>query len=189
MRQTGSTWCSSPTLLYLVSTQPYLLQSIQVLQTLIMVENLKDCNSSIFHWKWTLGKELHIWERETGKKGPEDECSPVYLYCWHQQSQSQKLQREKEREQTEMGEAPQGIELSDIPFKCTGIKPGVKPPLLFRLDATKQKAIWQTVRPLNTVCLLQLLYLHCLPRESGCNWRNAMWHYKTFHFPLNILSK
>lgn len=45
----------------------------------------------------------------------------------------------------EGGEAPQGIEPSDIPVKCTGIKPGVKPTILFRLDAAKQRAIWQNV--------------------------------------------
>lgn len=51
-------------------------------------------------------------------------------------------------------------------LQCAGIKPGVKPPLLFRLDATKQRAIWQTVRQLNTVYLLQLfcLYHLCLGR-------------------------
>lgn len=66
-----------------------------------------------------------------------------------------------------MGEAPHGTELSDIPVKCSGIKPGVKPPLLFRLDATKQRAIWLTVRQLNTVCLRQFFYLYCLSWESG----------------------
>lgn len=50
-----------------------------------------------------------------------------------------------------MGEVSQGIELSDIPGKCAGIKPGVKPPLLFRLDATKERAVWQTSRLLNAM--------------------------------------
>lgn len=75
--------------------------------------------------------------------------------------------RESWREKTEMGEALQGIELSDIPVKCTGIKPGVKPPLLFRLDTTKHRAIWQTVRELKTVCLLWLSYLYCFSWESS----------------------
>lgn len=45
-----------------------------------------------------------------------------------------------------MGEAELGIELSDIPLKYTGIKPGVRPPFLFRLDATKQRASWHSIR-------------------------------------------
>lgn len=46
--------------------------------------------------------------------------------------------KEKARgKKTEMGAATQVIELSDIPVKYTGIKPGVRPPFLFRLDTTK----------------------------------------------------
>ena len=36
-----------------------------------------------------------------------------------------------------MGRAPQDTKVSGIPVKRAGIKPGVKPPLLFRLDATE----------------------------------------------------
>lgn len=39
-----------------------------------------------------------------------------------------------------------GIELSGIPVEYTGIKPGVRPPFLFRLDTTRRAAIWHSVR-------------------------------------------
>ncbi len=132
----------------------------------MMTENLSTITPVFFIR--TEHMEIKRGLNESTIMNPDAERLPAYIHCGHQQKkgfnsgQSLKLQAEKEREQTEMGEAPQGIELSDIPFKCTGIKPGVKPPLLFRLDATKQRAIWQTVRPLNTVCSPQLLYLHCL---------------------------
>lgn len=77
-----------------------------------------------------------------------------------------------------MGEAPQGIELSDIPVKYTGIKPGVRPPFLFRLDATKQRAIWHSVRQLNTVCM-QPTPTVCIGKAGLKLW-NIMWH-QSFH--------
>lgn len=84
-----------------------------------------------------------------------------------------------------MGEAPQCIELSDIPVKCTGIKPGVKPPLLLRLDATTQRAIWQTVRQHSLFAAVILPLLFVLGKWC-CNWRNIMWQYKTPNFSLNF---
>lgn len=63
------------------------------------------------------------------------------------------MKKRKLNRKKEMGEAPHGIKLYDIPVKYTGIKPGVRLPFLFRLDATKERAIWHSVRQLNTVCM------------------------------------
>lgn len=57
-----STWCSSLTLLYLVSTLSYLWQSTEIRRILMMVENLKDLRAGILYWKDITN--VGLWERE-----------------------------------------------------------------------------------------------------------------------------
>lgn len=129
-----------------------------------MVETLKDRKASVCIVNEHLKRHCKfVYERQKEEgacRGPPHCSQMVSIYPFahsadtkkkkkktFSSAQSLKLQTgESWSEKTEMGEAPRGIELFDIPVKCTGIKPGVKPPLLFRLEATKQRAIWQTVR-------------------------------------------
>lgn len=76
--------------------------------------------------------------------------------------------------------APWGIKLTFL--LCTGIKPGVKPPLLlFRPDSMKQRTIWHTVRqPATTTCLQKPFHLSISVVFLEM-WVHVGEYWKTYH--------
>lgn len=170
IKQMQSTWCSSLTLLYLVSTQSYLWQSTKIRQIAVMVKNLKDREAGIFIRKEHLERH-YIFEcermREKGAcmsqpswwshAGPQRVSILLFVHSFpdtskkHFNSAHAKLQyfqiKQKAGERKKKWERLyMALNYLTFQLNARGIKPGVKPTLLFRLDATKQKAIWQTVR-------------------------------------------
>lgn len=134
-------------------------QSVEIKHTVL--QNLKSLEAIFLLAKpWIL---VGVWYKERppvcSTMRPDGEHVPVCSTKTRNSSALLCSKPESWEEERDMGEAPRGTELSDIPVKCTGIKPGVKLLLLFRLDTTKKGAIWQTIRQLNAAFLCVVFVL------------------------------